>query len=189
PGLRAIGEVSCTGVHGANRLASNSLLEGLVFGLRAADAIAAQPAPRSTVPLTADAATVELDAEGNGTADDADALRRDLQRVMSANVAVVRSAATLATADRILADVATSASSIGNLTPRLLEVRNMAILAQALAASAAYREESRGSHFRADDPDRDPRLDGLHQLVRHDGSEFERTFDALPRTDVATVGA
>lgn len=180
-GLRAIGEVSCTGVHGANRLASNSLLEGLVFGLHAAASIREEwqaglwhePLPPvSRRPVVADGAQ-EL------TSDQVAAARRDVQRLMSDDVAVVRTASSLANAEAGLQDVAASIDALRLDTFAAIELRNMTLLASEVVASAAFREESRGGHFRADFPARQPGLDGEHQLVvRRDGG-FTRWFGSI----------
>jgi len=154
PGLLALGEASCTGVHGANRLASNSLLEGLVFGLAAADRLVAErPPAASSVP-----STVNGHAPYGGAADPylspprpngITALRTQLQRSMSRDVAVVRDAAGLAEAAGELAAVAAALPAVG--TDRdVLEVRNMTLAAAAIVAAATRREESRGAHFRMD---------------------------------------
>ncbi len=178
-GLRAIGEVSCTGVHGANRLASNSLLEGLVFGLRAADSIAAQPTSPSMSPL------LRVDPEAwdalNISVPDEilTEMRSALQQIMSEDVAVVRSAESLAAAERGLQAIAEDVWPILPDSFGAIELRNLTVLSREVAASAAFREESRGGHFRADYPARNPDLGGEHQLlVRVDGSSF-RSYGQL----------
>jgi L-aspartate oxidase len=157
-GLWACGEVACTGVHGANRLASNSLLEGMVFAPRVVEAIEAG----REGPLSTGAMRVVLggDVEIPGRSlpvpslpavtavDDAEKLRTRLQRTMTAGAGVLRDAASLdATADG-LADVARSAADP--------EVRNLAEAGWALVHAARAREESRGAHSRLDYPDLSP---------------------------------
>ena len=137
PGLYAVGEVARTGVHGANRLASNSLLEGLVFGARAADAIVAERAPWPTV----DAETLSL-APGPVRA-----ARADVQRVMSDHVSILREDAGLRIASKQLAEWHSNGSSVGER-----ETANLLLGSRLLAASALAREESRGAHYRADFP-------------------------------------
>jgi L-aspartate oxidase len=142
PGLFACGEVACTGVHGANRLASNSLLEGLVFAGRIADTLAdglpplREPAVDSRVAGLVDADIVP-----------------DLQRVMTVGAGVIRSTAGLAEAGERLAKlIELPAGEPG--TPGW-EATNLVTVASALLTAATAREESRGSHWREDHPDRD----------------------------------
>lgn len=142
PGLYACGEVACTGVHGANRLASNSLLEGLVFARRIA-AHLANGLPEQREPL--------VDRRTPGLVD-ADVVP-ELQRAMTVGAGVIRSATGLSEA----------AAAIGKLieqpydepgTPGW-EATNLVTVASALLAAATSREESRGAHWREDHPDRD----------------------------------
>ncbi|HEY0474161.1 MAG TPA: L-aspartate oxidase [Kribbella sp.] len=142
PGLYACGEVACTGVHGANRLASNSLLEGLVFARRITDSLAAalpelrEPAVDRRVPGLVDADVVP-----------------ELQRVMTVGAGVIRSASGLSEAGATLGKlIELPAGEPG--TPGW-EATNLVTVASALIAAAAVREESRGSHWREDHPDRD----------------------------------
>jgi L-aspartate oxidase len=180
-GLRAIGEVSCTGVHGANRLASNSLLEGLVFGLRAADAIASHPIEHAVSPLPSAARQrqdLNLDI---GAADEPTIaeLRARVQHIMSQDVAVVRSATSLAEA---AADMQAIAGMVSRRRPDTFaagELRNMVALGREVIASATFREESRGGHYRSDHPERDHALDGEHQIVTSDGETRRRVYARL----------
>ncbi|MBA3415039.1 MAG: L-aspartate oxidase [Chloroflexia bacterium] len=179
PGLLALGEASCTGVHGANRLASNSLLEGLVFGLAAADRIAADwiasavpahPAPNGHARLLPQASS-----NPSGTHE----LRVRLQRAMSRDVAVVRDADGLSRAVDELTDVAAALTGIAVADRNALEVRNMALAAAAIAAAATRRHESRGAHFRADHPETDTALDGMHLV--HAGAGEGWRYGGLAR--------
>ena len=144
-GLYACGEVACSGVHGANRLASNSLLEGLVFARRIADAIevdrTGQDVPESS---------------GNDVAMGvlANDVRRPLQQTMDANAGVLRSAQSLASCAQWLDDALDEPSG----TPRTedWETTNLATVARVLVEHAQAREESRGSHWREDHPDPQP---------------------------------
>jgi len=139
-GLWAIGEVACTGVHGANRLASNSLLEAVVFAARAAQDIAAAPLPdiRFAAPDRADAPPRDLDV----------AIIDELRDLMSANVGVIRDGARLSGA----------LHALDRLTARAhgLEVQNMLTTARLVTAAAYARKESRGAQFRSDFPCADP---------------------------------
>ena len=156
PGLYAAGEVAGTGVHGANRLASNSLLEGLVYGARAAEAMAEDPAP---TPGQAPAPP-SLPAAGGPS------LRGELQRRNWEALGLARDAATLR-AHLAWLEQAREAFLPG--TGRAgAEERNVLDLARAMAVSALFREESRGGHFRSDFPDPDPRFLG-HTLLEPRG--------------------
>lgn len=141
-GLYACGEVSCTGVHGANRLASNSLLEGLVFAHRIADDITARLAagqlPGAT-PVQHDEDQVRIRSEH----------RREIQRAMTAGSGVVRSAASMAVTAADLAALATT-SDAEEGGPTSWETTNLLHLGQLLTHVACLREETRGGHVRSD---------------------------------------
>ena len=167
-GLFAAGEVACTGVHGANRLASNSLLEGLVFGARAADAMVGN-APRTRLP----AVDVEdASAEHGHAAPPPEAAGvRDL---LWTHAGLVRTQSGLAGAVSTLAAwrAALAASAYrGTADRRLASIVTVGWL---IARAALRREESRGGHFRADFPNRDDLHWQRHVadvLVRTTGSE------------------
>ncbi|PFG44395.1 L-aspartate oxidase [Isoptericola jiangsuensis] len=153
PGLYAVGEVACTGVHGANRLASNSLLEGLVFAYRAARDVVAR--------LDAgDLPTVDPVERPGGSALVAAAARSRVQRITSDGAGPIRSAESLALADAKLAGVTTTAHEAAGVVavPQTAEweTTNVHQVARALVRAAAVRTESRGGHFRADFPTSDP---------------------------------
>ena len=176
-GLYACGEASCTGVHGANRLASNSLLEGLVFAHRIADDITARFAAGELAPTTSAAPTGE-------TALLAAEHRRDVQRAMTAGSGVVRSAESLAGADHELATLAKATESDrANPEPAAWEATNLLHLGQVLTTVAALREETRGGHLRSDFPERDDEhwLGHLHAVRRPDGT-VETSYHPLPVT-------
>ncbi|MFM1965694.1 MAG: L-aspartate oxidase [Actinomycetota bacterium] len=142
PGLFACGEVACTGVHGANRLASNSLLEGLVFAARIGRALAGETrASRPSVPLPAAGPLIT----GAG--------RRRVQQTMSEDAGVLRSAESLARASRSLEEIATEATGVPCTDD--WETTNLHLAARVLVHQARIREETRGSHWREDFPDRD----------------------------------
>jgi L-aspartate oxidase len=143
PGLFATGEVACSGVHGANRLASNSLLEGLVFSRRIAEAIERHGLPQRRSPV-ADARTPGLVSA---------AVMADSQRVMTDKVGVLRTASGMAAAVDDLAVLANKAED----DPRTesWSVTNLVTISSALASAALLREETRGSHWREDFPERD----------------------------------
>jgi L-aspartate oxidase len=162
-GLYACGEVACTGVHGANRLASNSLLEGLVFARRIATDIARDlPPQRDPVPLPGAA---EADpAVGAVPVEQVPALRLELQRAMSRGAGVLRSGQTLA-------DTAAALSRLGGrrLPSRTAgwELANLLTVSSALVAAASARTETRGCHWREDHPEASPQWRG-HLLAALD---------------------
>lgn len=169
PGLLAIGEAACTGVHGANRLASNSLLEGLVFGINAADRLADAgfPVP-GIVEETArptDGAPVDVRGEMG-----------EIRRIMSAHVSVVRTASGLQRAVERLSAIDLPCASTAR---DILIARNMREAALRIAQSALSRKESRGGHIRADFPETNPALDGVHQMLRYDEGEVHRWCGSL----------
>ena len=168
PGLYATGEVACSGVHGANRLASNSLLEGLVFSRRIAQVLPDELRP------AADAAPDERPA-GLVGAD----IRPALQAVMTEEVGVLRSATGLAHALDELDALADKAGEVGT---RAWESTNLLTLSTALAESARLREETRGSHWREDFPDRDDARCSGHFDVTLGGSGI--AVDVHTRTAV-----
>ena len=173
PGLLAFGEAASTGIHGANRLASNSLLEGLVFGMAGADRLAKEwpfiAAEAASLPPLAD-----LEPPVVGLGGDAAALRRQLQRVMSQEVAVVRTADGLARArssiDAIEAEAGTEMGTPQSEPRERWELRNLIDAARSVIDNAAFREESRGAHYRADFPAPNPALAGMHTLRAEDGT-------------------
>jgi L-aspartate oxidase len=167
-GLYAAGEAACSGVHGANRLASNSLLEGLVFGARAAQAMigdglplvhANEPAPACT-PLTGkDNELLEI-------------LIAQLQRKMWACAGLLRDDATLREGLRAHGECEAEIEDIarhGGSSRRLAEARALSRVAHAILHSAIARTESRGAHFRNDYPHRNDAQFQKHSVVCQDG--------------------
>jgi len=148
PGLWACGEVSATGVHGANRLASNSLLEALVFGARVAEdlrrAIPAGPVPVRTAGLRI-AVGAEISGDPAGDAE----LTIEVRRLMWEKVGLVRDeAGLLAALDELDHLAALHPEAAG-------EARNLLGVARLVTAAALVRHESRGGHFRSDVPETD----------------------------------
>jgi L-aspartate oxidase len=178
PGLLAFGEASATGVHGANRLASNSLLEGLVFGTAGADQLAREW-PRIAAEPGLESMSVLPAVEPALALDEIAALRARLQRAMSRHVGVVRDAAGLARARKEIEAIAAELREGSATEPpqsdartrrAYWELRNLVDVARAVIAAADQRRESRGAHYRADFPEPDPALDGQHSLGAADGS-------------------
>jgi L-aspartate oxidase len=169
PGLWACGEAACTGVHGANRLASNSLLEGMVWAPRIVEAIeVGKDAPDATGAMRplllgrpqegviwATPLEVPMPSFGAASTDDPSKLRDQLQRAMTAGAGVLRNAASLAATDARLLKLAES-----GLPP---EEQNLLVVARALLAAATAREESRGAHGRTDFPQTSPAF--AHRFV------------------------
>jgi L-aspartate oxidase len=149
PGLYAAGEAAGTGVHGANRLASNSLLEGLVFGARAAEAMLADrnPEPRD--------ATLPPVAEGGAEAGEREPAPEALRRRAWVQLGLERDGGRLRDLLGFLATLRPRLSGRAGWDRAGVEERNLADATWAMAASALFREESRGSHFRTDFPEAD----------------------------------
>ena len=156
PGLYAIGEVACTGLHGANRLASNSLLEALVGAHRAAGQVAAAP-PASVT------ATIPPWQSGNAQNPDElvviSHLWDELRRLMWDYVAIVRTNKRLQRAANRIANLQSEITEYYwdfIVTADLLELRNIALVAELIVKCAMQRPESRGLHFNLDYPGPDP---------------------------------
>ena len=172
-GLYAAGEAACTGVHGANRLASNSLLEGLVFGARAAQQMIADGLPLESIE--------EIAAECGGLSSSEEARVEEviveLQRAMWACAGLLRKDATLreglgvqAICEAVLGQIAGD----GKVSRRLMEARAMSRVANSILQSALARTESRGAHFRSDFPKHNDEHFRKHSVVVRDGLvEFE----------------
>ena len=169
-GLYACGEASCTGVHGANRLASNSLLEGLVFAHRIADDIAVRltggELPRR-VPVAGPDASFDLLDAGHRIA---------VQRTMTRGCGALRTADGTGRTAADLEALAALPPSAAEPGPSTWETTNLMHLGQALALLAHRREETRGGHVRRDRPERDDERWLVHQsVVRGPGGGLEVT--------------
>jgi L-aspartate oxidase len=152
PGLYAVGEAACTGLHGANRLASNSLLECVVTGRAAAQDILGQK--RADVSRR----TPAPDAIAVPASPDLARLRRDLRQLMSRDVGVLRSDASLARAAAFIGPLRAQTEARllrEGLSLELLELRNLALAADLIVRAASARGESRGAHFNRDRPGQD----------------------------------
>ncbi len=169
-GLYAAGEAACTGVHGANRLASNSLLEGLVFGARAAqsmldDGLPAAPAEA----VDAGPSPKHLLAQEEKRLEE---LIAGLQASMWAHAGLLREESSLrqglaaqAACEAALSEIAAS----GRASRRLAEAQSLSRVSHAILVSALARTESRGAHFRNDHPKRDDANFRKHSVLGSDG--------------------
>jgi L-aspartate oxidase len=166
PGLYACGEVACTGVHGANRLASNSLLEGLVFGRRIAEHLGTDLPPLAEPVMNPSATVQGLGGEQRvpapGLLDPS--VRADIARTMTAGVGVLRDRESARDAMTALLELRLR-DSVAPCT-EAWEATNLHLVASALTAGALEREETRGSHWRQDFPDRDDENWRVHLVSR-----------------------
>jgi L-aspartate oxidase len=176
-GLYACGEVSCTGVHGANRLASNSLLEGLVFAHRIADDISERLAA-GELPQAEPVAPAGDAALLDGSA------RVQVQATMTEGAGAVRSATSLAATAAALRDLALAATST-EPGPQSWETTNLLHIGQVLTLAASLREETRGGHVRSDHTEQvDPRWRGHTLLLRGDDAHVTTTFEPVAEQDL-----
>jgi L-aspartate oxidase len=164
PGLYAAGEVSCTGVHGANRLASNSLLEGLVFGARSGAAAAADQSRLQSQRSTAGKRRSFDTGLGNQMST---AVKKRVKRIMWERVGILRDRSGL---DRAIGEFNQIAKA--NLST---SSRNFVTLASLIATAALWREESRGGHFRIDFPEQQERFH-VHSIQQF-GSELKPAYE------------
>jgi len=167
PGLYAAGEVACTGVHGANRLASNSLLEGLVYGARAARAMQDE----MSTPRRPATSGHKAPTQGNGTTSAVESLIQKVQGTMWKSVGVVRDG-------KVLKQALTELQALQPLVPKSTdrgahEADNILHTGILITRSALAREESRGAHYRQDFPIKNDRKFSKHSVVRGDSITFE----------------
>ena len=167
--LFACGEVASVGVHGANRLASNSLLEGLVFGRRAGTFSTKYPGERKN---SLRKETPEKQTKANKKINFHE-MRKSLQELMDKKAGIIRCGKSLKEAleqleewDRVLQMEAS--------LPEECELRNMVTVAQLITASALKREESRGAHYRSDFPLTDDKNWKKHIVTKRFETEDQR---------------
>jgi L-aspartate oxidase len=172
-GLYAAGEAACTGVHGANRLASNSLLEGLVFGEHAAKAMLQDALPLT--PIEAQACPCgPLDPEDHASLE---ASILELQRSMWAHAGLLRAESTLQIGLREYAECAVKIARVAAKNKpgrRLYEAQALCAVAESILHSALARTESRGAHYRNDYPERDDEHFRKHSIFRGEGTGESR---------------
>ena len=166
PGLWAAGEVACTGIHGANRMAGNSLLQSCVFAHRAARSMRA----------ALDAEHMDADPEppplGRESSEDLAALRAELRATISAGAGPIRTAASLATAEKALDAAAAALGPAPAPCRDAVEVANVVMVGRLIVASARLREESRGVHWRDDFPTREATWEGVRLRVQRPGDTW-----------------
>lgn len=168
-GLSTIGEAACTGVHGANRLASNSLLEAIVLSHRCASrlcssrrSVPSDPPGTGTIPRVGDPQTLEtviLDHDWDLT-----------RRVMWDYVGIVRSEERLRLADERIGQICRTAERLygeHGASPDMIELRNIALVSSLVVQSALARKESRGLHYMIEYPDKDPAWEHDSILEKH----------------------
>lgn len=164
PGLYAIGETACTGLHGANRLASNSLLEALVFGKRAAEHIMRKPVynrryPSSETSLPYKVPNTEV---------------YELKSRMTSHMSILREKASLIELSIWLHTLPFQKVNVKDITIRQLELSHLWQTAKLMTFSALLREESRGAHFRTDFPQADVHWQGRQIVHTKKGTKIRK---------------
>lgn len=174
PGLYAAGEVAATGVHGANRLASNSLLEGLVFGARSAQAMAAECAAGSHHHHSNGKPTKHDDKPL--ASPEAEQFIAEVQKIMWQNVGIVREGKKLRDTVPLLESLRAKVPTAN--CRRCCEAKNILDTALLIARSALARLESRGAHYRMDYPFHDDQKFLKHSVISGDRIRFEPALKA-----------
>jgi L-aspartate oxidase len=164
-GLYAAGETACTGVHGANRLASNSLLEGLVFGARAGETM------RNELTSQRTAGVLAVQPALGSASTETEGFIREIQQLMWNQSGIVRSRQGLAEAER---DLQAAAARLPlPFSRRNCEARNIHTTASLIVRSALARRESRGAHYRTDYPAHDDTRFKKHSIASARAVRFE----------------
>ena len=176
-GLFAAGEVAATGVHGANRLASNSLLEGLVYGAHAARAmmegrgsLQVEPPAKARMATAAPSASQTPDPPSKGGSRKLDQVVDEIRTLLWENVGIIRQGKDLQKALQRLQAIAIPESA--EPSRAAYEARNILEVALAITSYALAREESRGAHYRTDFPLKDATTPPRHSLVGRDSAVF-----------------
>jgi L-aspartate oxidase len=164
-GLYAAGEAACTGVHGANRLASNSLLEGLVFGALAAESMTSDSRGLTVPHALANDEMTPATAEGRTADDQVERWIDDLKKNMWMYAGLLRDSVGLGSMQRVLK--ALQETMPRGISRRSIEARNLHAIATMIVLSALERRESRGAHYRNDYPEHDA-------VARHSVLEKDR---------------
>jgi L-aspartate oxidase len=168
-GLFAAGEVASTGVHGANRLASNSLLEGLVFGARSAAAMLKKHVP---LPFPSPKPNPRAECAASATPQPTDPQKAvdEARSILWQKVAIIRDGKNLSEAVKRLCEFAMPDTS----TPsrQTLEARNILTVAPLIARCALAREESRGAHYRSDFPLKKESKQPQHSYISKNSSPY-----------------
>ncbi|WP_198248770.1 L-aspartate oxidase [Thermoactinomyces sp. CICC 24227] len=156
PRLFACGEVACTGVHGANRLASNSLLEGTVFAQRVAEKLSSYEEQSTTMQLPSQFPRLCQDKQTE------EKIKKEIRQIMWDHAGIVRTSEGLAEGLSKLKRLQDS----GRVLPGMFELRNMLTTAQLVMKAARWREESRGGHYRRDFPQTIPEWAEKHKVIQ-----------------------
>ena len=174
-GLYACGEVACTGLHGANRLGSNSLLEGLVYGARAGAKAASEAADRAD--LRAPRLRNVVEHAHRRPIDIAD-VRNSLRSLMGRAVGIERDGPALRQAEESIDFWCRYVMPTEFASPAGWELQNMLTVAKLIAQAAFRREESRGAHYRTDFPETDDARWRVHLAVSREAGFFTRPLSS-----------
>jgi len=166
--LYACGEVACTGLHGANRLGSNSLLEGLVCGCRVGDEAGRRAASRRTRPV---AHRIKSTIQKKPGAIDIDDMRNSLRSLLWRNVGIERAQPYLSQAEQMIDFWCSYVMTKEFDDKRGWELQNLLTIAKLITHAAAQREETRGVHFRTDFPDKDDENWRRHIIIKRNLQE------------------
>jgi len=163
--FHACGEAACTGIHGANRLASNSLLEGLVFGSRIARQIGSRENTNESFEIP------EIVNEGKHFVTPAIEYEKKIKETMNKYVGIVRNGENLKKAHEQIMEIISEVNELQCVSMAQYQVSNMATIARLVIESALEREESRGAHYRTDFPE--TRDEWVRHIVRKVDNESE----------------
>jgi L-aspartate oxidase len=168
-GFYACGEVACTGVHGANRLASNSLLEGLVFGYRISQFLQQNFKPNKTFNKIIEPELNEYDQKKAKLIQ----IRKDLKNLMMEKAGIIRKETDLNNLLKWINSQKKYIKKINFFNESLWELKNMLTVGYLISRASLIREESRGGHFRSDFSDRKENWDNKHIIFSAEEQEGE----------------